>query len=148
MNLFHTNYVHGLIAVTTLIPFLTQVHARNDRCEITDPCSDASDCPILQNYPSVVIEGDIVEGYDPKEDPDQNINECIETVCQNELENDDPFFRKFYFNTIQETVIINLQCWDDDNSCYSIQEYVTVEKSRRFVHKSKVACFHDHASYF
>lgn len=71
----------------------------------------------------MVFEGDIVEGYDPKEDPDQNINECIETVCQNELENDDPFFRKFYFNIIQETVIINLQCWDDDNSCYSIQEY-------------------------
>ena len=123
MILFQTNCVHGLIAATTLIQLFTEVQAIDDRCEITDPCVDASNCPILQNY----------EEYDPdeaKKYPERSINFCIETICQEQLESEDSSFKKFYFNQEQESLIINIQCWDNDSFlCYSIQEYGTVEKS-------------------
>ena len=124
---------------------LTTTLALKDRCEVTQSCQESSEnCPIRRNYPPYYYNGisdvelvgnlenkNIERGYDPKIDKQQNINWCIETICQHNLTKVDPEFKNFYFNKKQASLIINIQCWNEENkSCLSIENYRTVTEKR------------------
>ena len=125
----------------------------NNRCEIfdEDECYEsAANCPIRINFPTVPY-GDgfknglsfngnlddvkglaIDEGYDPfTYDGPQNVRYCIESICDKELNDPsssiyDKDFKGNYY-TVERQNIINLQCWKDDNTCFSINEYSMIE---------------------
>jgi len=64
----------------------------------------------------------------------QNRASCIETICRGELTDSnnkvyDSNFEDYYLDKGTDQLIINIQCWDKNNECYTIQDYDSCRKS-------------------